>query len=273
MANESVVDGDALWFTCPHTLVGNHSAQSWRLKLRGMDCNSVNDFLEAVSKGQRHVQLWEVPELTDDEVEAIATATQTHANTFSQLGFFRCRLTEKQIRMLCEGISNQVDHLLFQYVGVRDTGIQHIVRLLRRKDMHLQRLFVCDDNLGDSSITMLSDAIRQNQHLRLLCVTDNPITMTGVEALHDALKYNTSLRTIHLTVSNIPDLKLERVLELNGICRQTEIRSHWQRIVALCMVAYGKYRKPASSLSLPLDVCRIVKNMLCSNGEGISDQT
>ena len=228
-----------------------------------MDCRSIVEFVDAVNKGTRHVQLWEIPRLTDEDIITIIKATHSHCATFTQLGFFRCGLSTNQLGLLCDGVSSRLDHLLLQYSNVGDNGVKHLVRLLERKDCGLERLFVCDDSVADEGITQLAQTIRKNKSLKLLCITDNPISKHGLQALQDMLKDNTTLRTLNFSMHRIPDLDINDVIKFNALCRNPRMRADCKRIEALCFLANAKHAKHSAFKGFPIDLCRIVKDMLC----------
>ena len=223
----------------------------------------MEDFLSDVSKGTRHVQLWQIRQLTDNEVAKIINATYEYSATFTQLGFFRCGLTSHQLAMLCDGISPHMDHLLLQYANVGDQGIKHIVRLLRRPNSKLERLFVCDDTISDDGVAILAQVMKGNKTLRLLCVTDNPITKRGISAMNEMLKYNITLRTLHFSVQSIPDLDLTEVMKIHTVSRNPEMRADWQRIETICKLGSERWAKNSPLYGLPSDLCRVIRDMLC----------
>jgi len=236
-----------------------------------MDCRSVDELIVAAKAGNRHIQLWEPNDVSNEDVERIAKATQDYP-TFTHLGFFRCSLTKEQLAILCQGLSSSIKHLLLQYCNVGDNGVFWISRLLRRKDSCLERLFVCDDIIGDKGVDTLADSLENNKALKLLCITDNMFTNDGLHFLMRTLRKNASLKTLHFSGQNNSILDKSLVSQLSTLSKYPETRADWQRIESLCGLTVNRLAKNSPLRGIPVELIRMVKDMLCEKLPSISIQ-
>jgi hypothetical protein len=227
-----------------------------------MDCRSVDSLIQAAQAGTRHIQLWEPSEVSDHDVMRIAKATHDYS-TFTHLGFFRCNLTMRQIEILCKGLSSSVRHLLLQYSHVTDMGMYFIAELLDRSDSCLERLFVCDDVIGDKGIRMLCNVLENNNMLKLLCVTDNMFTNEGLDFLKRMLRRNTTLKTMHFSGHAQVILDRSLVNQVSTMCKYPHVRADWQRILAFCNLKVNRLARNSALKGFPSDLMRSLHEMLC----------
>jgi hypothetical protein len=227
-----------------------------------MDCRSVDDVIEAAKAGHRHLQLWDPPVLTDDDVQRLARATH-EIPTLTHLGFFRCGLSHQQLALLCKGLSSNLRHLLLQFCNIGDHGLFWIAQLLQRNDSCLERLFVCDDIVGDKGIGMIAQALEGNTVLKFLCVTDNMFTDDAVRNLLHLMTKNITIKTLHFSGQNNAILDKSLVNQLSTVSKYPEMRADWQRIEAVCGLTMNRLSKRSAFRGIPVELIRMVKDMLC----------
>ena len=218
--------------------------------------------IQAAHAGNRHLQLWEPMAITDDDVRRIAKATR-EISTLTHLGFFRCSFTKDQIALLCYGLGPSLKHLLLQYSNVGDNGLFWISQLLKRKETQLERLFVCDDVIGDKGIAALSDALEKNKTLKLLCVTDNMFTNDGLQYMLNMLRNNMTLKTLHFSGQNNSIMDKSLIQQLSTLSKYPDIRADWKRIEGLCGLTINRLSKHSAFRGIPVELIRLVKDMLC----------
>jgi hypothetical protein len=141
-------------------------------------------------------------------------------------------------RMNCSIVS-----LNFSSIEIDDIGMTHIVEVIKQMPkIHTLNINRC--SIKDSSISILSRALRTNYTLRFLFLNFNDITHIGLEELFKMLKYTTIINTLDISgnplYSNCVDMvkqfikdkmTLKMVVMSNTHITQTE----WDEIVNLYM--------------------------------------
>jgi hypothetical protein len=230
------------------------------------DHAGVAALIAAVENGEQYSQLWQVQNIGDAEIAGLLGAMHEH-HTFTHLGFFRCGLTQNQLRMLCEGLPSHVEHLLLQFSNVGDLGAVSVADLLSKPAMSLDTLYLCDDYMGDQGAIRIARALRENKSLSLVCLSDTLITGEGLEALREMLNYNSTLTKLSYPRTNILPSKVHLTREIDFAVANTELRMNWQRIFALGHLSIPRLACDSIWRGLPIDILRVVKDMLCERME------
>jgi hypothetical protein len=86
-------------------------------------------------------------------------------------------------------------------IGMR--GVESMSTLLSSGECSLKILYLNKINLGDSGISVLANALKENDTLECLEIADNNISHVGAQSLELALEDNNTLQKVSLNQNNI----------------------------------------------------------------------
>ena len=86
-------------------------------------------------------------------------------------------------------------------IGMR--GVESMSTLLSSGECSLKILYLNKINLGDSGISVLANALKENDTLECLEIADNNISHVGAQSLELALEDNNTLQKVSLAQNNI----------------------------------------------------------------------
>ena len=196
--------------------------------LSPLNCLSVSFFLSSVPGKEISVDIWE------------------------------CSIGDLGAKCLTKLLDSDVDHVNIAAISFNSNMIHEDGALyITRKLYFFEHLYLPYNPIGDTGVSLISEAIRDTVTLKTLILNSCDITSRGAEDLSRALAQNSSLEKLDIGWNNLRDEGISHVAE--ALKRNTQLKELW---IGEC----GMTNKGAASLASALRVNNSLK-MLHMGGD------
>ncbi|XP_062892855.1 NACHT, LRR and PYD domains-containing protein 3-like [Mobula hypostoma] len=176
---------------------------------------------------------------TSDFEHFISTLSTNHSLREVELDLSSNELGDSGVKLLSEALRKikcKIQRLILESVGLRAAGVVDLASALST-NRSLTELFLTENELGDSGVKLVSEALRNPAcKIQKLSLDSVDITAAGVVDLTSALSTNRSLTELDLAYNELGDSGMKR---LSKALRKRDCKIQKIRLQSVGLTAAG----------------------------------
>jgi Ran GTPase-activating protein (RanGAP) involved in mRNA processing and transport len=145
-------------------------------------------------------------EITLQGAESMAAVLRFHPR-LQEFRLIDCQLQPGALARLCQGLqyNSTMERLYLINTEIGVDGAHIVASMLKDTKCGIRELYLCENNLGDEGVAVLTKGICENQTLRMLDLRSNFLSCEGAMSLQGLLVNNKVLMGLNLGNNNLRD--------------------------------------------------------------------